>query len=206
MATLVELSSARLQRGALMIEVLVTIVILAIGLLGMMQMQGRLQKSEMESYQRTQAVILVNDMASRISSNRAEIDLYLTDPATGYLGVGGEATLCAKTITADKTVNKLWEGDSGEWCRALQGAGETQGTAGVGAMVGARGCVELIDGQYTVTVVWQGLTPISAPPLEVACGANLYNLPPGSACAEPDNADKCRRYVTTIVTEGILPP
>ena len=34
----------RSQQGGLMIEVLVTIVILAIGLLGLMQMQGRLQK------------------------------------------------------------------------------------------------------------------------------------------------------------------
>ena len=196
------LSNRRSQRGALMIEVLVTIVILAIGLLGMMQMQGRLQKSEMESYQRTQAVMLVNDMASRIESNRPNIDSYLTGGLSpAYLGVGGNDTPCDSTLA-----DGLQLGDSGEWCRALEGAGETQGTTSVGAMVGARGCVELIDGQYTVTVVWQGLTPISAPPLEVACGANLYNLPPGSACAEPDNADKCRRYVTTIVTEGTLPP
>ena len=202
MGPLMRLSNRRSQRGALMIEVLVTIVILAIGLLGMMQMQGRLQKSEMESYQRTQAVMLVNDMASRIESNRANIDSYLTGGLSpAYLGVGGNDTPCDSTLA-----DGLQLGDSGEWCRALEGAGETQGTTSVGAMVGARGCVELIDGQYTVTVVWQGLTPISAPPLEVACGANLYNLPPGSACAEPDNADKCRRYVTTIVTEGTLPP
>ena len=202
MGSLMRLSNRRSQRGALMIEVLVTIVILAIGLLGMMQMQGRLQKSEMESYQRTQAVMLVNDMASRIESNRANIDSYLTGGLSpAYLGVGGNDTPCDSTLA-----DGLQLGDSGEWCRALEGAGETQGTTSVGAMVGARGCVELIDGQYTVTVVWQGLTPISAPPLEVACGANLYNLPPGSACAEPDNADKCRRYVTTIVTEGTLPP
>jgi type IV pilus assembly protein PilV len=205
MEALMALQNQRSQRGALMIEVLITIVILAIGLLGMMQMQGRLQKSEMESYQRTQAVMLVNDMASRLSTNSVNIANYLTDGLTpAYLGVDGDNTPCDSTLLADG----LQLGDSGEWCRALEGAGETQAGSNVGAMVGGRGCVEFdaTANQYMVTVVWQGLTPISAPPASVSCGVNLYNLPPDSACADPSNADKCRRYVTTIVTEGILPP
>lgn len=189
----------RFQAGALMIEVLITIVILAIGLLGMMQMQGRLQKSEMESYQRSQAVMLVNDMASRIASNRANINSYLTDGLSpAYLGLGGNDTPCDSTLA-----DGLQLGDSGEWCRALEGAGETQAGSGVGAMVGGRGCVEFdaTANQYMVTVVWQGLTPISAPPSSVSCGLGLYGVA-GSECED----DKCRRYVTTIVTEGILPP
>lgn len=195
------LSASWRQGGALMIEVLVTIVILAIGLLGMMQMQGRLQKSEMESYQRTQAVILVNDMASRISTNRANIDSYQTDgliPA--YLGVGGPSVPCDSTFA-----DGLQLGDSGEWCRALKGAAETQAGSSVGAMVGGRGCVENVGpSQYMVTVVWQGLTPISAPPAEVTCGAGLYNEPSDSACET--NADMCRRYVTTVVRIADLSP
>lgn len=189
-------SVAFLQRGALMIEVLVTIVILAIGLAGLMQMQGRLQISEMEAYQRTQAVILVNDLASRLSTNRVNTDSYVTTAlSTAYLGVGGDTATCSSTFT-----DGVQLGDSGEWCRSLQGAAETAGGSNVGAMVGGRGCVQLVDAsEYMVTVVWQGLTPISAPPVEVACGAGLYNLPAGSACAEADNADRCRRYVTTLV-------
>lgn len=191
------------QRGGLMIEVLVTITILAIGLMGLMQMQARLQKSEMESYQRTQAVILVNDMASRLSTNRADIDSYETDGLSpAYLGVGGPSTPCDSTFA-----DGLQLGDSGEWCRALQGAAETQTGSSVGAMLGGRGCVENVGpSQYIVTVVWQGLTPISAPPVEVTCGAGLYNLPAGSACAEVVNADMCRRYVTTLVRIADLNP
>lgn len=41
------------QGGGLMIEVLVTIAIVVIGLWGLMDVQSRLQRSEMESYQRT---------------------------------------------------------------------------------------------------------------------------------------------------------
>jgi type IV pilus assembly protein PilV len=205
MEALVTLQNQRSQRGALMIEVLITIVILAIGLLGMMQMQGRLQKSEMESYQRTQAVMLVNDMASRISTNRNSIVGYLTSGLSpAYLGLNGNNIPCDSTLLADG----LQLGDSGEWCRALEGAGEVQAGSNVGAMVGGRGCVEFdaTTNQYMVTVVWQGLTPISAPPTSVTCGANLYNLPLKSPCADIGNEDKCRRYVTTIITEGIWPP
>jgi type IV pilus assembly protein PilV len=173
--------------------------------MGLMQMQGRLQKSEMESYQRTQALILVNDMASRLAINRANIDSYLTTgliPA--YLGAGGNATPCDSTFA-----DGLQLGDSGEWCRALLGAAETQAGSSVGAMVGGRGCVQNVDASvYMVTVVWQGLTPISAPPAEeeegVTCGANLYDLPAGSACAA--NADMCRRYVTTLIRIADLSP
>jgi type IV pilus assembly protein PilV len=53
-----------------------------------------------------------------------------------------------------------------------------------------------------VSVVWQGLTPISSPP--VICGRetpNPYDRA-GSDCIN----DLCRRYVTTVVRLGVLPP
>ncbi|HEY0563491.1 MAG TPA: prepilin-type N-terminal cleavage/methylation domain-containing protein, partial [Methylophilus sp.] len=50
------------QQGSTLLEVLITIVILAIGLLGLAGLQSRLHVSEMESYQRAQALVLLNDM------------------------------------------------------------------------------------------------------------------------------------------------
>ena len=73
------------MRGTSMIEVLVTLVIVAIGLLGLAGLQSRLQISEMESYQRAQALILLNDMASRLAANRANAASYITP---GPLGAG----------------------------------------------------------------------------------------------------------------------
>jgi len=184
------------QRGTTMIEVLVTIVILVIGLLGLAGLQSRLQVSEVESYQRAQALILLNDMASRIATNRNNAASYITT-ATNPLGAG---------MTCPTTTATRQETDSNEWCNALQGAAEDSDpnvtvTAPVGAMVGGRGCVEDIgSGQYLVTVAWQGLTPISAPPTSVACGQNLYNGATGSSCIN----DLCRRVVTTIVRIATL--
>ena len=64
------------------------------------------------------------------------------------------------------------------------------------------------NGVYMLTVVWQGLTPISAPPSSVTCG---YSAPPnnpydgdvtsGSGC----ELDRCRRYVTTMIRVRGLP-
>ncbi|MGE5027346.1 MAG: prepilin-type N-terminal cleavage/methylation domain-containing protein, partial [Betaproteobacteria bacterium] len=47
--------------GFSMIEILVTLVILLIGLLGLAGLITRSQQAEMESYQRAQALILLQD-------------------------------------------------------------------------------------------------------------------------------------------------
>lgn len=182
--------SARSQRGALLIEVLVTIVILAIGLLGLAGLQARLQLSEMESYQHAQALILLNDMSSRIATNRNAALGYVTATA---LGAG--MTCPAATATATQR-----EQDTREWCVTLQGAAEKSGANDVGAMVGGRGCVQSAGANtYMVTVAWQGLVPISAPPASVVCGQNQYNTA-GTSCIN----DLCRRAITTIVRIATL--
>lgn len=189
---------ARAMRGATLIEVLVTIVIVAFGLLGMAGLQMRMQMSETEAYQRSQALMLVNDMASRVATNRQYVASYLTGTSsplgTNYDCAGMSATTQAQS-------------DLKEWCLALQGASETLTVGGTttkqGAMIGGRGCVETSpsgDGDYLVTVVWQGLTPISAPPSSVACGSGNYNGTGTSPCL----SDKCRRFVTMIVRIGTL--
>ena len=182
--------STHAQSGTSMIEVLVTIVILVIGLLGLAGLQARLQTSEMEAYQRAQALVLLSDMASRIAANRPNAVKYVTDPSSPL----GGTTACP-TSTATRQ-----EADASTWCNALRGAAETMGGGNVGAMVGGRGCVEALpDGSsYLVTVAWQGMSPISAP--APACGKNLYNGAAGSACA----GDLCRRVLTTIVRIGKL--
>ncbi|MBC7618854.1 MAG: type IV pilus modification protein PilV [Candidatus Saccharibacteria bacterium] len=180
------------HRGFSMIEVLVTIVIIAFGLLGIAGLQVRLQMSEMESYQRSQALLLLNDMANRIAVNRNNAASYVTTAANPL----GEGMVCPTTTTT------VAQRDLGEWCNALQGAGETtnSGVTKVRVLVGGRGCVESVGSDYLVTVVWQGRTPISAPPTSVGCGANSYNAANGSPCVN----DLCRRPVTTLVRIAAL--
>jgi type IV pilus assembly protein PilV len=173
-----------------MIEVLVTLVIIAFALLGMAGLQMRMQVSEMESYQRSQALLLLNDMANRIAANRNNAPQYVT--GTTALGTGMDCPSGTATTTQQ---------DLKQWCEALQGAAEVSSSAGkVGAMVGGRGCVQSASGDYMVTVVWQGFGALAAPPSSVACGLNAFNGTAGSNCSN----DLCRRAVTTLVRVGTL--
>jgi type IV pilus assembly protein PilV len=184
------------QRGTSLIEVLVTMVILAFGLLGAAGLQARLQLADMEAYQRAQALILVDDIASRIATNRAHALAYVTG-ASNPLGTGGACPVTGPLPTRQAI-------DADQWCNALLGAAEVTGINKIGAVLGARGCIEqLPNNEYLVTVAWQGVVPISAPPTSVACGVNLYNGAIGSTSSNCVS-DRCRRVVTTVVRIAVL--
>lgn len=179
-----------LQQGVTLIEVLVTIVILTIGLLGLAGLQSRLQVTEVEAYQRAQALILLEDMANRITVNRNSASSYVTG-VSNPLGTG---MTCPTSTATRKDI------DLKEWCNTLQGASEVLNTNRVGAFLGGRGCIEnLGSGQYLVTIAWQGVGPISAPPSSIACGKDQYDTT-SSVCVN----DLCRRVLTTIVRVATL--
>lgn len=58
------------QRGTTLIEVLVAIVVLAIGLLGMAMLQVTSVQSNHSAYYRSQVTILASDLADRMRANR----------------------------------------------------------------------------------------------------------------------------------------
>jgi type IV pilus assembly protein PilV len=176
------------QRGTSLIEVLVAMIVLSIGLLGLVGLQARLHVLQMESYQRAQALLLLHDMAGRIAINRSNAANYVTTSA-----LGGSSACPTTTGTRQQR-------DTTEWCNAIKGAGETSGGSNVGAMVGGRGCIESLgSNEYMITVAWQGLAPLAAPPASVTCGSDQYGAT-GSVCA----GDVCRRVVTTVVQIATL--
>lgn len=162
------------QRGMLLIEVLVSIFIAAIALLGTATMMAKSSRSEMESYQRVQALTLVQDMVSRINANRQVADCY-SNGTTGLTAGNVTTTLptCGSGTTAQSaTANN----DLSVWQNSLRGAAETNGGSKVGAMIGAVGCVERVVGiaqVYRVTVAWQGLAATTAPS-GLSCGKNQF--------------------------------
>jgi type IV pilus assembly protein PilV len=168
----------RQQSGFTMIEVLVTIGILVVGLLGLAALQTLTTVAELESYQRSQAVVLVRDLADRMQGNKNNLNAYVGD------NYGLVAASCATLNGAAL--------DLCEWSNQLNGAAEvTAGSKNVGAMIGARGCVVRVDAQtYMVTIAWQGLTTGGGP--KEACGAGFYG------------SEANRRTVSTIVRLGLL--
>jgi type IV pilus assembly protein PilV len=153
------------QSGATMMEVLVAIIITIVGLLGLAGLQARINVSEMESFQRAQALVLLQDMVDRINANRKNAATYITATPVGT-GVGIDD--CAGKFDAAL--------DLCQWNNSLLGAAESAGGLKVGAMIGARGCVQQLSAtppqQYLVSVVWQGLNATVAP--ATTCGSGQY--------------------------------
>lgn len=152
-------------RGASMIEVLVAIVIVIIGLLGLAGLQARSGVVEVESFQRAQAVELLQDMVDRINSNPLNAMAYVTPTP---LGTGAGTQDCTGLVGAPL--------DLCEWNNALLGASESNAGLSVGAMIGARGCVDnvtpVMPRVFTVSVVWQGTFKTKSP--GTLCGQGLY--------------------------------
>lgn len=178
---MVEISSAK-QHGFSLVEILVTLVIVMIGLLGLAGVQVRAHQAELESYQRAQALVLVADMADRISANRKAPQCYAitTDTANGTPYLGHLSTL-VPTCTAWGTaaLQTIAVADLNAWGDLLKGATETSGGVNVGAMIGARGCItrDPATETFRVSVAWQGIAPTAAPTAAdpaATCGLNLY--------------------------------
>ncbi|HEU4372414.1 MAG TPA: prepilin-type N-terminal cleavage/methylation domain-containing protein [Telluria sp.] len=187
------LTRPRRQRGTSLLEVMITMVLVAFGLLGIAAFQSKAQVGSIEAYQRAQAVLLLEDLQSRMTGNAAQAEAYVT---TTPLGTGdtGQPADCASAAAGSAR-------DLCEWSGALKGAAEVLATNKVGAMTGARGCITQVQakdetsgvctpGIYQLTVAWQGMHATLAP--AQACGRNAYGTD-----------DKLRRAISVRVAVGL---
>ncbi|HET8801858.1 MAG TPA: type IV pilus modification protein PilV [Marinobacter sp.] len=120
-----------------MIEVLVSLLVLAIGLLGLASLQatGLAQTSEVRN--RSQAILLTEDMFERIRSNRENI--------ASYVVAEGNASACNPSFAianTDVAVNDL-----SEWKNSL-----------ACLLPGGNGSVQVNNQVVTVQIVWDGNT------------------------------------------------
>ena len=164
--------------GFTLIEVLVTLAVIALGLLGLAALQVRVHQAELEAYSRAQAIILLDDMANRINANRATAQCYAfaTTGGSPYLGVPDAGHTAPLTCAGygDTNTQQRAVSDLNEWDAGLQGTAEQVGANAVGGALGARGCVtyDAATQTYTVAVAWQGIVDTAAP--AVACGNSAY--------------------------------
>lgn len=150
------------QNGFSMIEVLIALIILLVGLLGLAGLMMQSQRSEMESYQRVQALTLLQDMTDRLNANRkaATCYAYTNNLPSGSPYLGASSALAAPTVAATQcsaaAIQAIYPtmpaaaattsattavADLNAWNNALLGASETLNASKVGAMIGARGCI-----------------------------------------------------------------
>jgi len=177
----------RRQRGFTLIEVMVTVLLLAIGLLGMLGMQTRASAVEFESYQRGQAVALARDMQARLLSSRGIVPGYLNPAISSVDGSVwvGNGSGAANFADANDNCPQPAPGDLASfaaaqacaWGRDLQGAAMRDSAGSIGAMVGARGCLIRIEppqqnalADLYVVIVWQGIETRTDPAADSPAG------------------------------------
>lgn len=198
--------SMRKGHGFTLLEVLVAMLVVLVGVLGAIGLSVKMVQQETESYQRVQALNLLQEMVDKLNANRQVAACYSNGSGTTGLTLGvdySSTPSCAASVVtavdakATPTAVQLAQAiaDLVEWNRHLQGfAAQDASSANVGALIGARGCIVLVDPAlkiFRISVAWQGLGPTVAP--SSACGKDNYGTD-----------DSLRRTVNAVVRIGDL--
>lgn len=181
-------------RGFTLVEVLITIVVTAIGLLTVAGLQAASKRVSYESAQRTAAIALAQDMVERIRANPGARASYLTaslanqDATSATLGTDCAATTCTSTELAAYDVYL--------WGQKLLGVEEKSGTTAAGGLLDPTGCIRQTGSIYRVVVAWRGFRGsdaiASTDALYDACGTGLDRY------TDPGNSntnDDLRRFI-----------
>jgi type IV pilus assembly protein PilV len=197
---------SRLVAGFAMVEAMVTVVVVAFGLLGVAGLVSRSFVAEVEGTQRTQAVLLLQDMATRIEANRTNAAAYVTGDAgvTGYVTTVSGSVTTTSLVACDPAA-ALADRDRCEWSLLLAGTNEQVDTRNAGVLVGAIGCIYEIDSfnrVYAITIAWQGMRTGPVPP----AGAGVF---PPNECGRNRFDDESlgqttRRVITMPVRLAVL--
>ena len=115
--------------GFSLIEVLISILIITVGLLGLAGLQARAQVAEFESYQRAQALVLLYDMVERLNSNRITARCFaITSAASGAPFFADPASPVTPTCAVDTAANNAMAVAAMQnWDDMLQGVSEKKG-------------------------------------------------------------------------------
>lgn len=180
------------SRGFSIIEVLITLLVFSVGLLGYASLQNRAQKSQLEIYQRVYALNLVDYMVDQIRSNPLAQGCY--GLATTEVGTGFSGSYTCSAYGTAQTQAQVVDAVN-EWSDLLKGTGEVINGTSVGGLLNARGCIvyDSVNETYTVSVVWQGLVETIAP-TTTNCGATSYG----------GSTSKMRRAVTYVLRTATL--
>lgn len=162
------------QDGFSLVEVLVTIVVFSIGMLGITGLNTLSKRAGYESVQRSTASELAYSLIEEIRANNAAVATYLAAGTLGGGTLGAEpAPRCDDPVNACTAVqfatHSLWEFE-----QILDSGMETVNGGGTGGLVSPSACIAGPAGggagDYTITIVWRGVTGLSDPGLN-ACGA-----------------------------------
>jgi type IV pilus modification protein PilV len=188
------------KNGIALFEVLITLIVFAVGMLGVFSMQIASKKTNYEAAQRSEATLLANDILQRIQNSgmsHDDIKTHYFDNISGTYKpvsatrviVNSQDTLPSVTdcYSNSCTATQVAMFDLSQWHRVIKGsdinAVDDTNTKISGAVVPglakAIGCLLITDSKMVqVSVVWRAMSPVKRD------GSNLANS--DSACVHPD--------------------
>ncbi len=190
--------------GFALVESMVTVVVVAFGLLGVAGLVSRSFYSEVDAMQRAQAAMLLQDMVTRIEGNRANAAAYVTGDTgiTGYIATTTPSGTTAYDFESCDPTAAVADRDRCVWGQLLAGGNERIDTRNAGVLVGAMGCVYEMDAFnriYAVTIAWQGASAGAAPIVD-------NNFAPTGCGRDQFGNENRRRLMTTLLRIGTLNP
>jgi type IV pilus assembly protein PilV len=153
-----------------MMEVLVSVFVLSIGVLGVAGLQVTAKRSNFEATQRVTAAALAQDIIERMRSNSQELGTY-TNAGLGRTING--TTMSVVNCSTNCGPITLAQYDLYELEQAANGVAEQAAGNNVGGLALPTTCITGPDGgpgTYSVAIAWRGMTKLSNPGTN-ACGS-----------------------------------
>lgn len=189
------------EAGFTLIEILVSLVVLTIGLLGIAMLQVLSKRSNFEAVERTVASNMANFIVEKMRANPAALTIYAGTQETAASVLGGGSIGTEPTPTCGASTSACVPDDLAEHDRWLI---EQLVDNAAGGLVRPKVCATTTvpaattdrTGAYTVTIVWRSATELINLNTANTCGATSGDYDNTSG----DNAHRRILAVTTYIT------
>ncbi len=163
------LNSQSNQKGVGLVEVLVALMVFSMGMLGIASLQVISKRSSFEAQQRQEAVLIANDMISRIKNSgltSAQIKTYFDNKDFAADPLDPPDSPSVNCVTANCTVAQLVEYDLISWHKSIYGSSIEASGQKISGLASAKGCIDVTQDsgtttKVTVTVAWLSLSEMS---------------------------------------------
>ena len=169
--------------GFTIVEVLVSIIIFSIGLIGVARLQVVAKQNNFDAVQRVAAASIAQDILSRMRSNHTVLNTYVSNSGNTTIGrtsITTEPTPTCVTSGNACTENQLALHDLWDVEQALDGAAEQDSNGNsLGGLTTPTMCItgpaSGDSGVYTVAIAWRGKAELTNPSTST-CGetSGLY--------------------------------
>lgn len=162
------------QRGFGLIEVLITMLVLAVGMLAAASLELFSKRSNFDAAQRTAAANLAQDLLERMRSNPEGLIDYIPAAELGGGTLGNAPPTDCSAAGSDCNATDVANFDLWQWEQALDGAMEQADGVAAGGLVEPVACIAGPlaggTGTYEVAIAWRGMNETTDPEVD-DCGA-----------------------------------